>query len=171
MLSDAGRVDEAAIHLQTALDLSLKVYGSTHREIAVLLVESAVNNARVGKLNEAETLLQRYQAMPPQTGIDIRVTAAKARAIIALKQMKTEQALKDYTDVERLTGEMLSKSDARYWLSIVPRAKLLAASALASEKQQSRELASQILANVSAQLDADAPILPVLRRMQSVPSP
>ena len=171
MLSDAGRVDEAATHLQAALDLSLRVHGATHREIAVLLVESAVNNARMGKLEEAETLLQRYQEMPPQTGIDIRVTAAKARAIVSVKQMKNEQALKEYAEVERLTGEMLSKTDARYWLSIVPRAQLLATGALATDRQQGRELASHILANVSSMLDADAPMLEFLRGMQSSPSP
>ena len=42
---------------------------------------------------------------------------------------------------------------------MIPRAELVTARKLDCEKQQGRELVTQILVNVSAQLDVDAPVL------------
>ncbi len=167
LLGEVGLLDEARHHLHASLAASGRVHGATSRETGVVALELAIVEALAGNFLAAKNHLGQYQSMLPLTGIDLRVNAARVRALLLQGEGKVDEALLAYIESEKLTGEMLSTNDHRYWLSMLPRAELLAARSAGSDRQQSRLLANQILAAVSSVMVADAPVLSRLRALQA----
>lgn len=166
LLGEMGLIDEARTHLRASLAANEIFYGAKHREPVLVLLELALNEARAGDLTQAESHLQRYESMLPLSGLDLRVSAAKVRALILTKRGEIDEALRAYAEVEKLTGEMLNTKDHRYLLSMVPRAELLARRGAGDDRAQAGMLAREILEAVTPVLVPHAPVLEKLRQLQ-----
>jgi eukaryotic-like serine/threonine-protein kinase len=166
LLGEMGLIDEARTHLRASLAANEIFYGAKHREPALVMLELALNEARAGDLTQAESHLQRYESMLPLVGLDLRVNAAKVRALVLAKRGEIDEALRAYAEVGKLTGEMHNTKDHRYWLSMVPRAELLARRGAGDDRAQAGVLAREILEAVTPVLVPSAPVLEKLRQLQ-----
>ncbi len=165
VLGEMGLIDEARTHLRASLETNEIFYGAKHREPGLVVLDLALNEARTGDLTQAENHLQRYESMLPLTGLDHRVNAAKVRALVLAKRGEIDEAMRANAEVEKLTGEMLSTKDPRYWVSMVPRAELLAQRGEGNDRAQAAALARQILDVVTPVLVPHAPVLEKLRQL------
>ena len=129
--------------------------------------EIFVRQSSLPLLGELGFSVRHYLALPPLQEADGRANEAEVRAVIAAKRGNIGEALLRYVEMEKFNLQAMNPKGMRYWLSMLPRAELLAARNLAADRVRSRQLASEILAKVSSVLSADAPIVARLKKLQA----
>ena len=167
LLLYAGQPERAMPHLLVSHDMFQRLYGDQHWSVAGALLELAKAHAHAGQLEQAQARFDQYLALPPLQEADGRANEAEVRAVIAAKRGNIGEALLRYVEMEKFNLEAMKPKGTRYWLSMLPRAELLAARNLAADRVRSRQLASEILAKVSSVLSADAPIVARLKKLQA----
>ena len=121
------------------------------------------------RLDAADGLLAKYQQFPPQAANDILFNAARVRALLAAKRGNLDAAIQESLVAEQIADKLFVNADARRWLSKLPRATWLAQRNLAADSVQSRQLAGEILANVSLVQNPDAPAVGQLKKLHALP--
>jgi eukaryotic-like serine/threonine-protein kinase len=164
-LMNAGRADEGLPHLQISFDMYKRIYGEKHRSVANAILELAKSYAQANKLDEARAWIVRFVQQPAQTDAETRANEAEARAIIAAKSGNVLEALEYYQTMERATSEWLGSKESRYWISMLPRARLLATRNMGTDSADARDIALKILTNITPLMNPEAPIMAELRRL------